>query len=190
MEDDIPQDAAKCSFCGRGRGEVPMLIAGIEGYVCEECIGNLQGMLIERSRAAIPLRIIGVTLTRREQEHRILTAIFPAGVAAAVLYQAFVTPAYDQIVRWTGSIILMSVVFLIACFLIFALSELERRRRLLGRITLALAWFGAGFVVAAPFGITASLLGGILSALCSLVISVRLRPPPPKLWRPGPSRVQ
>ena len=27
-----------CSFCGRGRSQVGMLIAGLSGHICENCI--------------------------------------------------------------------------------------------------------------------------------------------------------
>ncbi|HKK68437.1 MAG TPA: ATP-dependent Clp protease ATP-binding subunit ClpX [Bacteroidales bacterium] len=30
----------KCSFCGRGRDEVNMLIAGVDGHICDECAGK------------------------------------------------------------------------------------------------------------------------------------------------------
>ena len=26
-----------CSFCGRGEGEVSLLITGLHGYICNEC---------------------------------------------------------------------------------------------------------------------------------------------------------
>ena len=28
----------KCSFCGRAKNEANMLIAGIEGHICDHCI--------------------------------------------------------------------------------------------------------------------------------------------------------
>ena len=31
-----------CSFCGRGRDEVKILIAGQEGHICESCVDHAQ----------------------------------------------------------------------------------------------------------------------------------------------------
>ena len=29
-----------CSFCGRGENEVNMLITGMQGYICDECVAQ------------------------------------------------------------------------------------------------------------------------------------------------------
>ncbi len=29
-----------CSFCGRSKGEVGLLISGIDAHICEDCIEN------------------------------------------------------------------------------------------------------------------------------------------------------
>jgi len=36
-----------CSFCGRKKDEVQMLIAGIEGYICENCVNQAQQIIDE-----------------------------------------------------------------------------------------------------------------------------------------------
>lgn len=38
---------ASCSFCGRPRNEVNLLIAGISGHICDYCIGQAQGIIKE-----------------------------------------------------------------------------------------------------------------------------------------------
>ncbi len=35
----------KCSFCGRDKSETQVLIAGISGHICDECIGQAQGIV-------------------------------------------------------------------------------------------------------------------------------------------------
>ncbi|MCH8902769.1 MAG: ATP-dependent Clp protease ATP-binding subunit ClpX [Bacteroidetes bacterium] len=35
----------KCSFCGKGKDETLLLIAGIEGYICDKCVGQTQQIL-------------------------------------------------------------------------------------------------------------------------------------------------
>lgn len=37
----------QCSFCGKSKDEVIILIAGIEGYICEGCIGQAQHIINE-----------------------------------------------------------------------------------------------------------------------------------------------
>ena len=37
----------KCSFCGRSEHEVGMLISGIDGYICDECVGQASEILRE-----------------------------------------------------------------------------------------------------------------------------------------------
>lgn len=36
-----------CSFCGKEKGEVDKLIAGTDGYICNECIELCHSMLEE-----------------------------------------------------------------------------------------------------------------------------------------------
>lgn len=40
-------DFEKCSFCGKRRKETNLLIAGIDAYICDECIGQAQMILSE-----------------------------------------------------------------------------------------------------------------------------------------------
>lgn len=37
----------KCSFCGRNENEVRMLIAGLNGHICDECVGQANEILRE-----------------------------------------------------------------------------------------------------------------------------------------------
>ncbi|MFZ8528555.1 ClpX C4-type zinc finger protein [Staphylococcus aureus] len=34
-----------CSFCGRTRDEVKILIAGQEGHICEKCVDHAQEII-------------------------------------------------------------------------------------------------------------------------------------------------
>ena len=47
-----------CSFCGRPESQVNLLISGMNGFICDECVGRAHQMLTEemahRSRAMIP----------------------------------------------------------------------------------------------------------------------------------------
>ena len=37
----------KCSFCGRDKSDTNMLIAGITGHICDQCIEQAQNILVE-----------------------------------------------------------------------------------------------------------------------------------------------
>ncbi|HUH35688.1 MAG TPA: ATP-dependent Clp protease ATP-binding subunit ClpX [Moheibacter sp.] len=39
----------KCSFCGRLKSDVNLLVAGIEGYICDQCIEQAHGIVAEES---------------------------------------------------------------------------------------------------------------------------------------------
>jgi len=43
----MPKVSQKCSFCGRERSEVNMLIAGIDAHICDACITQAQTILSE-----------------------------------------------------------------------------------------------------------------------------------------------
>ena len=36
-----------CSFCGRSRDEVKILIAGQEGHICENCVEHAQEIIVQ-----------------------------------------------------------------------------------------------------------------------------------------------
>lgn len=43
----------KCSFCGREKKDTSILIAGIEGYICDHCVTQAQGIVKEESSAKL-----------------------------------------------------------------------------------------------------------------------------------------
>lgn len=45
MKNNLEED--KCSFCGRGKSEVSLLVAGIEGHICDQCIEQAHGIVQE-----------------------------------------------------------------------------------------------------------------------------------------------
>ena len=47
----------KCSFCGRSENEVPMLLTGVNGYICSDCVQNAYKMLEE----FLPEEVLGNT---------------------------------------------------------------------------------------------------------------------------------
>ncbi len=47
----MAKSADKCSFCGRSRRESLMLIAGLEGHICDQCVMQAQIILSEQMAA-------------------------------------------------------------------------------------------------------------------------------------------
>ena len=47
----------KCSFCGREKKDTTVLIAGIEGYICDNCVTQAQGIVKEESLAKINVNL-------------------------------------------------------------------------------------------------------------------------------------
>lgn len=41
----------KCSFCGRPRNEVGLLIAGTDGFICEDCASQAYDIVQEEMRS-------------------------------------------------------------------------------------------------------------------------------------------
>lgn len=49
----------KCSFCGRSKSEVNVLIAGLSGHICDRCIGQAQQIVQEEVSSKIKSSISG-----------------------------------------------------------------------------------------------------------------------------------
>ncbi len=41
----------RCSFCGRSNSEVAMLLTGVDGCICDECVRNAHKMVIENEKS-------------------------------------------------------------------------------------------------------------------------------------------
>ena len=60
----------KCSFCGRSENEVRMLIAGINGHICDECVGQASEILKEcRVSAPKPAGLINLPKPKEIKEY-------------------------------------------------------------------------------------------------------------------------
>ncbi len=57
------QSSDRCSFCGRNRDEVKILIAGINGNICEECVDQAQLILQEEQ---------AITQKKHDQDFKLL----------------------------------------------------------------------------------------------------------------------
>ena len=55
--------ADKCSFCGRPKNEVDILIAGMSGHICDHCVGQAKNIVKEEA-AKVPSSIPKIDLKR------------------------------------------------------------------------------------------------------------------------------
>ena len=47
VQKNMSKKETSCSFCGRNRNEVNMLIAGISGHICENCVTQAHSIVKE-----------------------------------------------------------------------------------------------------------------------------------------------
>jgi len=63
----MSKDTIKCSFCGKDKQDTLVLVAGINGHICDECISQAQGIVKEEvSETASEFDSTAILLTPRE----------------------------------------------------------------------------------------------------------------------------
>ncbi len=58
-----------CSFCGRSKEDVEVLIAGVTGHICDHCIEQAEGILREEKKAAPAGAAFSLKLPKEIKEH-------------------------------------------------------------------------------------------------------------------------
>lgn len=58
-----------CSFCGRSKEDVEVLIAGVTGHICDHCIEQADGILREEKKAAPAGASFSLKLPKEIKEH-------------------------------------------------------------------------------------------------------------------------
>lgn len=53
-----------CSFCGRKKSEVNILIAGVSGHICDDCANQAHQIVNEEHKASAPLPDVGLHLQK------------------------------------------------------------------------------------------------------------------------------
>lgn len=46
----MTKEELECSFCGRKKPETSLLIAGLDAHICDRCIEQAHGIVIEESK--------------------------------------------------------------------------------------------------------------------------------------------
>jgi len=54
----------KCSFCGRSKKEASLLIAGLEGHICDSCIEQAHGIVLEELGTKSDFKIESINLLK------------------------------------------------------------------------------------------------------------------------------
>jgi ATP-dependent Clp protease ATP-binding subunit ClpX len=57
----------KCSFCGRTKDEVELLIAGMDGHICDRCIEPAYAIVEEEFKGKGEFDISGIKLSKRRR---------------------------------------------------------------------------------------------------------------------------
>jgi ATP-dependent Clp protease ATP-binding subunit ClpX len=65
MANKIKSD--KCSFCGREKNEVNLLIAGIDGHICDRCADQAHSIIQEEVKKDSPFDLDGATLLKPKE---------------------------------------------------------------------------------------------------------------------------
>lgn len=60
------QSQLRCSFCGRSRDEVKILIAGLEGHICENCVEHAQEIIAQEISTTVASGTSGSKLSIRK----------------------------------------------------------------------------------------------------------------------------
>lgn len=66
----MPKEVLECSFCGRKKPETNLLIAGISGHICDRCIEQAHGIVVEELRMNTGLQSLQGLQLRKPKEIR------------------------------------------------------------------------------------------------------------------------
>ena len=61
------KNADRCSFCGRERNDVLLLVAGLDGHICDYCIGQASSIIEEEFKKNNSFDIAGVKLLKPKE---------------------------------------------------------------------------------------------------------------------------
>ncbi len=57
----------KCSFCGRERNDVDLLIAGIEGHICDRCAEQAHAIIMEEFKKEGTFNLSGIKVMKPQE---------------------------------------------------------------------------------------------------------------------------
>ena len=60
----------ECSFCGRKKPETSLLIAGINAHICDKCIEQAHGIVLEELKSGGSSKSVGDLILKKPKEIR------------------------------------------------------------------------------------------------------------------------
>ncbi len=66
----MAKEVLECSFCGRKKPETNLLIAGINAHICDKCIEQAHGIVLEELKSSGSANLIGDLILKKPKEIR------------------------------------------------------------------------------------------------------------------------
>ena len=66
----MAKEVLECSFCGRKKPETNLLIAGINAHICDRCIEQAHGIVLEELKSNGNSKLIGDLILKKPKEIR------------------------------------------------------------------------------------------------------------------------
>ncbi len=66
----MAKQVLQCSFCGRKKPETSLLIAGIDAHICDKCIEQAHGIVLEELKAHGNSKLVGDLILKKPKEIR------------------------------------------------------------------------------------------------------------------------
>ena len=66
----MAKQVLQCSFCGRKKPETNLLIAGIDAHICDKCIEQAHGIVLEELKSSGSSKLIGDLILKKPKEIR------------------------------------------------------------------------------------------------------------------------
>ena len=64
----MAKEELECSFCGRKKPETNLLIAGLDAHICDRCIEQAHGIVVEESKDVETNELDGDLMLKKPQE--------------------------------------------------------------------------------------------------------------------------
>ena len=66
----MAKEKLECSFCGRKKPETNLLIAGIDAHICDKCIEQAHGIVLEELKTTAGANLVGDLILQKPKEIR------------------------------------------------------------------------------------------------------------------------
>jgi ATP-dependent Clp protease ATP-binding subunit ClpX len=66
----MAKQVLQCSFCGRKKPETNLLIAGIDAHICDKCIEQAHGIVLEEIKSSGGSKLVGDLILKKPKEIR------------------------------------------------------------------------------------------------------------------------